>query len=230
MCQAGTAVQCPGGFCNEPTGDCTIIPDADLDGVPNSSDNCPLVANSGQGDGDDDHIGDPCDNAPTVFNSDQSITNDVGIADVLDPNTPKAFVLTRVYAKTRTRAGGGSLLVQGTYDTTEIGGYLGLLKALHRGFAFGFEGVGESTWQGLFFPPCLSGIGCPGPNGATVSFTRKGATNLFRVRFSAGGILFPEPFVAAGVGAVLSLGDLDRRDDIGNCKVHGNHTQTLLCK
>jgi hypothetical protein len=105
-----------------------------------------------------------------------------------------------------------------------------LLKALHRGFAFGFDGVGGSTWQGLFFPPCLSAIGCPGPNGATASFTRKGATNLFRVRLNAGGRSFPEPFLASGVSAVLSLGGLDRRDDIGNCKVHGNRTQTLTCK
>jgi parallel beta-helix repeat protein len=58
-------------------------PDADNDGIPNASDNCPLVSNPGQKDSDKDGTGDACnqaidkdrdgwadslDNCPTVFN------------------------------------------------------------------------------------------------------------------------------------------------------------------
>jgi hypothetical protein len=134
------------------------------------------------------------------FNSDQSITNDIGIADVLDPNTPQTFTLKRVTARTGRGAGKGSLTALGSYDTTEIGGY-----------------VGPSV------------ITCAGPNGERASFTRKGATSVFNVKVTASGRSFQQ-LVASGVSGVLSLGGLDRRDDIGNCKVHGNRTQTLICK
>lgn len=42
------------------------VPDADLDGVPDSSDNCPLVANPDQSDSDGDGLGDFCDDQPFV--------------------------------------------------------------------------------------------------------------------------------------------------------------------
>ncbi len=40
---------------------CGIVPDTDLDGIPDASDNCPLVSNVDQADLDEDGIGDACD-------------------------------------------------------------------------------------------------------------------------------------------------------------------------
>lgn len=71
-------------------------PDADNDGIPNSSDNCPFVKNPDQKDSDKDGIGDACnqaidkdrdgwadklDNCPNEYNPDQKDTNGDGIGD-----------------------------------------------------------------------------------------------------------------------------------------------------
>jgi len=60
--------------------------DADGDGVPDSKDNCPFVANRDQLDSDGDGIGDACDNCPTVPNPDQLDTDGDGIGDACDPD------------------------------------------------------------------------------------------------------------------------------------------------
>ena len=61
-----------------------IDEDSDGDGIPNSSDNCPSVANASQADADGDGVGDACDNAATVANPDQRDTDSDGVGDVLD--------------------------------------------------------------------------------------------------------------------------------------------------
>ena len=75
--------------------DCDGIPDDDGDGEPNPctggetvgcDDNCPLIANSDQADGDDDGVGDVCDNCPEEFNPDQSDLDGDGEGDVCDPD------------------------------------------------------------------------------------------------------------------------------------------------
>ncbi len=75
--------------------------DSDGDGIPNSSDNCPSVANASQADADGDGIGDVCDNAPNVSNPSQTDTDGDGIGDVIDtdddndgvPDSEDAFPL-----------------------------------------------------------------------------------------------------------------------------------------
>jgi hypothetical protein len=71
--------------------------DDDNDGVPDSIDNCPLVANTDQTDTDSDGVGDVCDddddndgvpdsidNCPLVANTDQTDTDSDGVGDVCD--------------------------------------------------------------------------------------------------------------------------------------------------
>ncbi|MFO0753327.1 MAG: choice-of-anchor Q domain-containing protein [Thermodesulfovibrionales bacterium] len=58
-----------------------LAQDNDNDGTPDSSDNCPAVANIDQSDIDGDGIGDACDNCPTVSNPDQSDSGGDGFGD-----------------------------------------------------------------------------------------------------------------------------------------------------
>lgn len=66
------------------------IPDEDSDGVPDATDNCPLVAND-QADEDHDLIGDACDNCPLFANVTQDDFERDGIGDVCDPQPTLAM-------------------------------------------------------------------------------------------------------------------------------------------
>jgi hypothetical protein len=65
-----------------------INSDEDGDGVPNTLDNCPTVANPGQEDGEGggvgDGVGDACDNCTLVANTDQRDTNGDGFGNICD--------------------------------------------------------------------------------------------------------------------------------------------------
>lgn len=58
--------------------------DADEDGVPDESDNCPNTANTDQADGDGDGAGDACDNCVSTPNADQVDTDGDGTGDACD--------------------------------------------------------------------------------------------------------------------------------------------------
>lgn len=62
--------------------------DDDQDGVVNSEDNCPTLANPGQEDFDNDGIGDACDNCPTVPHPSQADSDGDGWGDACD-NCPQ---------------------------------------------------------------------------------------------------------------------------------------------
>jgi hypothetical protein len=66
--------------------------DQDGDGVIDSADNCPAVANPTQTDTDGDGAGDACDNCPALANADQADGDADGVGDVCDncPVTPNA--------------------------------------------------------------------------------------------------------------------------------------------
>jgi len=64
-------------------------PDIDGDGVPDVTDNCPLIYNPDQEDVDNDGIGDACDNCPYEYNPDQSDSDGDGFGydcDCVDNN------------------------------------------------------------------------------------------------------------------------------------------------
>jgi hypothetical protein len=65
----------------------SMPPDGDADGVRDSLDNCPAIANAGQEDEDADLRGDVCDNCPHISNFDQLTTVDGDlVGDACDPH------------------------------------------------------------------------------------------------------------------------------------------------
>jgi hypothetical protein len=58
--------------------------DSDGDGIIDSQDNCPTVANPDQIDSDNDSIGDACDNCPELNNPFQEDSDNDGIGDACD--------------------------------------------------------------------------------------------------------------------------------------------------
>ena len=60
--------------------------DQDLDGIPDSQDNCPARPNPDQRDIDKDGVGDACDNCLEVYNPDQADEDADGLGDACDNN------------------------------------------------------------------------------------------------------------------------------------------------
>jgi len=79
-------VNCGGGeFEESAQATFTVIePDTDKDGIPDSKDNCPSIANQDQLDTDKDGVGNFCDNCPSLLNQDQKDSDKDGIGDVCD--------------------------------------------------------------------------------------------------------------------------------------------------
>lgn len=63
------------------------IVDADGDGVDDSVDNCPALANPGQEDADGDDVGDACDNCPETANANQADSDNNGTGDACEMPT-----------------------------------------------------------------------------------------------------------------------------------------------
>jgi len=54
-------------------------------GVPDVSDNCQFIPNSGQENADGDNFGDACDNCRTISNDSQTDTDQNGVGDICNP-------------------------------------------------------------------------------------------------------------------------------------------------
>jgi hypothetical protein len=96
-----TAFQAAGCIFTSDDDDDTVIADTDGDGITDSDDNCPSVANTNQADSDGDNIGDVCDsdsdndgiadgsdNCPDTANADQADEDNDGIGDACDSPVP----------------------------------------------------------------------------------------------------------------------------------------------
>lgn len=66
------------------------IGDRDKDGIPDTSDNCPDIANPDQGNEDGDKFGDACDPCPIEANNTPSDPDGDGVADGCDPHPTTA--------------------------------------------------------------------------------------------------------------------------------------------
>src|SRR5437588_5361837 len=60
--------------------------DSDRDGILDSADNCPAIANADQHDEDGDQVGDACDPCPQVASAPSTDTDGDGIPDACDPH------------------------------------------------------------------------------------------------------------------------------------------------
>ena len=81
---AFVAIFAVGGFFVSSAAFATDFLDRDADGIEDSADNCPGLANSTQSDVDGDGIGDVCDNAPNTANADQLDADNDHVGDVAD--------------------------------------------------------------------------------------------------------------------------------------------------
>ena len=63
-----------------------VLTDADLDGVPDATDNCPTSANPSQENSDADGLGDACDNCPLDSNPAQTDSDGDGPGNACDPD------------------------------------------------------------------------------------------------------------------------------------------------
>jgi hypothetical protein len=221
-----------------PTPSNTPGADVDCDGVPAGPDNCPLAYNPDQRDTDGDGVGDTCDDCPAVLNPAQSDLNGDEIGDLCDDTAPvpTPLLLRKVKLKaTSPNRGNGTIRVQGTFDASELVDAFGSLDAaLEGGATVGVIGVGFVTAQRIAFPASMCSrlggtIRCVGSGKETVKFRGTGTGNLFDVRITARKRSFQPALTPAGVQVILSIGGLDRQDQIPSCKV-STTGRTATCK
>jgi hypothetical protein len=183
-----------------PTDTATPVPDRDGDGVPDGIDNCPDDWNPGQSDANTNNIGDLCETGFAV--------------------TPFVLQQVRLRAAGIFSDGHATIIIRGTIDSTEWGGATAFAAVLKQGFAVHVDGAGLAVpGQTLNFAPCVSRCIGSGPAIATFGQIRRRSPNLLTVRMTLKGRTFPPPLTDAPVAVTLSLGGLDRRDEIASCKL-----------
>ena len=212
--------------------------DPDHDGVCSLLDNCPNAANSSLDDTDGDGVGDACDNCPTTFNPEQSDADGDRIGDLCDAEpVALSFTLKKVRLKASPPAqpghGKGTLNIQGFFDSSEVGG--DLVSIQHTGVAVEVRGAGLGSPEVMWFDSARCGqVGtnrftCIGERAEILNFRRKLSSNVFRLRISARRRMFGMPLSSAPVAVTLSLGGVDRHDQLTSCK-HRDGSAITSCK
>ncbi|HVO22422.1 MAG TPA: hypothetical protein VMW56_02200 [Candidatus Margulisiibacteriota bacterium] len=212
--------------------------DPDHDGVCSLLDNCPNAANSSLDDTDGDGVGDACDNCPTTFNPEQSDADGDRIGDLCDAEpVALSFTLKKARLKASPPAqpghGKGTLNIQGFFDSSEVGG--DLVSIQHTGVAVEVRGAGLGSPEVMWFDSARCGqVGtnrftCIGERAEILNFRRKLSSNVFRLRISARRRMFGMPLSSAPVAVTLSLGGVDRHDQLTSCK-HRDGSAITSCK
>jgi len=205
-------------------------PDADSDGIPNATDNCPSIANPDQSDGDGDGVGDACDNCPNDFNPAQTASNGTGSGDLCSAGTVSGFSLATVRLKADPSGKpNGTLVIHGLLDPTAMGGGATLADTLRGGFSIAVAGAGLPRAELLRFPSCNTISRCAGSGREVVAF-RKRSGNLFSMTITARGRSLAQPLSPAAVTVTLSTTGLDQAARVSNCSVRGGNAQTVSCR
>lgn len=122
------------------------VPDADHDGVEDSADNCPSVANADQANEDGDVLGDVCDNCPHLVNGSQENADGDGVGDDCDPHkeTPGDSIV--LFDGFNGSARNAAWAVSSGADTwTVSGGFLHQTAAAAEDKVLSFTGISLSS-------------------------------------------------------------------------------------
>lgn len=207
-------------------------PDTDGDGICNTNDNCPDVANVDQSDVDGDGVGSACDNCFDFANPDQADTDDNGIGDACQ--TP-AMSLRVIKAVNRAAAGKDTWNASGNVDATSTPTILedvdsgGVTVMLRNGDDAVIQTKTFTAAECTRTSPTAGSVRCK--SGSSRVVLNKGlATDFFRVSIKAGGVTL----AAAPTGPASVILDTPtgrhRFDYIDGCSSRGAGTTTFVCK
>ncbi len=127
------------------------VTDTDGDGVPDSTDNCPTIPNSGQANEDGDKFGDACDPCPPIADDNPADADGDGVADACDPHPGVAgdkIVLFEGFANgippTWVQTGGTWTAANGAVSTPAVQDGIALLTVIDPS-ASGHETIAASA-------------------------------------------------------------------------------------
>ncbi len=146
--------------------------DTDLDGIADSADNCPTVANPAQTNSDGDRWGDVCDNCPSDDNLSQRDTDGDGQGNYCDQDDDNDGVLDSAYAAP---GAGDNCQLIANVDQTDTDGdgcgdtCAGCQAAPSQSYDFcGCYGNNDCYCHDEFVNACTDGIDCAAPAGVAV--------------------------------------------------------------